>query len=40
MGATVMASFTLEAFGTGALTSVNEGDYLQRLAEYKAMLGH
>ena len=40
MGATVMASFTLEAFGTGALTSVNKGDYLGRLAEYKAMLGH
>jgi hypothetical protein len=40
MGATVMASFTLEAFGTEALTNVSESDYLQRLAKYKTMLGH
>ena len=40
MCATVMASFTLEAFGTEALNSVDEGGYLQRLGDYKAMLGH
>ena len=40
MCATVMASFTLEAFGTEALNGVNEGGYLHRLGDYKTMLGH
>lgn len=40
MGATVMASFTLEAFGTAALNNVKVNDYQQRLDDYKAMLGH
>ena len=40
MCATVMASFTLEAFGTEALNGVDKGDYLQRLGDYKTMLGH
>ena len=40
MGATVTASFTLEAFGTAALTNVKANDYQQRLVDYKAMLGH
>ena len=35
-----MASFTLEAFGTEALNGVEKEGYLQRLGDYKAMLGH
>ena len=40
MCATVMASFTLEAFGTEALNGVDQDGYSQRLGDYKAMLGH
>ena len=40
MMATVMASFTLEAFGTSALRSLEGSSFDQRLASYRAMLGH
>ena len=40
MVATVMASFTLEAFGTEALRSLEPDRFNQRLASYRSMLGH
>ena len=39
MMATVMASFTLEAFGTTALRSLEDSAFDQRLASYRSMLG-
>ena len=39
MMATVMASFTLEAFGTGALRELDASSFDQRLAGYRSMLG-
>jgi sugar/nucleoside kinase (ribokinase family) len=39
MVATVMASFTLEAFGTEALRSLEPDRFNQRLASYRGMLG-
>jgi len=35
----VMASFTLEAFGTEALRSLEPDRFNQRLASYRGMLG-
>jgi len=40
MVATVMASFTLEAFGTEALRRLEADRFNQRLASYRSMLGH
>jgi sugar/nucleoside kinase (ribokinase family) len=40
MMATVMASFTLEAFGTTALRGLEGDVFDQRLQTYKRMLGH
>ncbi len=40
MKATVMASFTLEAFGTDALQSLDTGRYRSRMTTYRRMLGH
>lgn len=39
MMATVMASFTLEAFGTTALRSLEGSSFDQRMADYRSMLG-
>ena len=39
MVATVMASFTLEAFGTEALRNLEEDRFERRLASYRRMLG-
>lgn len=39
MMATVMASFTLEAFGTTALRSLDGSSFDQRMANYQSMLG-
>ena len=39
MVATVMASFTLEAFGTKALTGLDSERFNARLNDYRAMLG-
>ena len=39
MMATVMASFTLEAFGTTALRSLDGSSFDQRMADYRSMLG-
>lgn len=39
MMATVMASFTLEAFGTTALRSLDGSSFDQRMANYRSMLG-
>tara|TARA_B100000900_G_scaffold359461_1_gene330964 strand:- start:7678 stop:8601 length:924 start_codon:yes stop_codon:yes gene_type:complete len=39
MVATVMASFTLEAFGTEALRNLEQGRFEQRLNSYRSMLG-
>ena len=39
MMATVMASFTLEAFGTTALRSLDGLSFDQRMADYRSMLG-
>ena len=39
MMATVMASFTLEAFGTTALRSLDGSSFDQRMADYRYMLG-
>ena len=39
MVATVMASFTLEAFGTKALTGLDAERFNARLDDYRAMLG-
>ncbi len=38
--ATVMASFTLEAFGTEALCDLEHNRFNQRVDSYRAMLGH
>ncbi|MGB1420089.1 MAG: PfkB family carbohydrate kinase, partial [Poseidonia sp.] len=40
MMATVMASFTLEAFGTTALRELKGDMFDQRLETYRRMLGH
>jgi sugar/nucleoside kinase (ribokinase family) len=40
MMATVMASFTLEAFGTSALRTLEGSSFDQRLEAYRSMLGH
>ncbi|MBH33887.1 MAG: sugar kinase [Euryarchaeota archaeon] len=39
MMATVMASFTLEAFGTTSLRSLEGSSFDQRMADYRSMLG-
>ena len=39
MMATVMASFTLEAFGTTALRSLEGSSFDQRMTDYRSMLG-
>ena len=39
MMATVMASFTLEAFGTTALRGLDGSSFDQRMADYRSMLG-
>ena len=40
MTATVLASFTLEAFGTTALRELDGPSFEQRLEAYRSMLGH
>ena len=39
MVATVMASFTLEAFGTEALRGLDSSRFDVRMSEYRRMLG-
>ena len=39
MVATVMASFTLEAFGTEALRGLDPSRFEIRMSEYRRMLG-
>ena len=39
MKATVMASFTLQAFGTAGLSGLTEATFVARLADYRSMLG-